>query len=206
MKILIPKKNILGILVAILIFIAGSTAHSNREGVIQVFKNATAPFDNRIVNSVPPVAPDTVLAKVPYQGGRFRIETRKNQIERFNCSQCHNNQKVTIANAVETAHGDILLDHGDKDKVLACFTCHDQDNRDFLITEQNIQLDIDHSYLLCGQCHFRQKKDWIGGAHGKRVSWWAGERVVKNCTACHNPHSPRFEKRWPQTYSRPFTP
>jgi predicted CXXCH cytochrome family protein len=27
--------------------------------------------------------------------------------------------------------------------------------------------------------------------------------VVKNCTACHDPHSPRFQKRWPVTYSPP---
>ncbi len=51
------------------------------------------------------------------------------------------------------------------------------------------KIDFDHSYQLCGQCHFRQKRDWLGGAHGKRETYWAGERVVRNCTSCHNPHS-----------------
>jgi predicted CXXCH cytochrome family protein len=27
---------------------------------------------------------------------------------------------------------------------------------------------------------------------------------VFNCTTCHNPHSPRFEKRFPATYSVPI--
>ncbi len=204
MKISSPKRSTLGILAAILFILMGSTAHSDKSGVVQIIKNATAPFDNRKVDSVPPIPKATVLSKVPYQGGRFWVEKRKEQIDRFNCSQCHNNQDVSIANAVETAHGDIKLDHGDKDKLLACFTCHDKENRDVLVSEQDIKVDMDHSYLLCGQCHFRQKNDWVGGAHGKRVSWWTGERVVKNCTACHNPHAPRFEKRWPKTYSRPF--
>ena len=39
---------------------------------------------------------------------------------------------------------------------------------------------------------------------GKRVGYWAGKRVVENCTSCHNPHSPRFKSRWPVTYSPPF--
>jgi predicted CXXCH cytochrome family protein len=25
--------------------------------------------------------------------------------------------------------------------------------------------------------------------------------VIFNCTTCHDPHSPRFEKRFPVTYS-----
>jgi formate-dependent nitrite reductase cytochrome c552 subunit len=28
--------------------------------------------------------------------------------------------------------------------------------------------------------------------------------VVYNCASCHNPHSPRFEKRFPATYSVPL--
>jgi hypothetical protein len=44
----------------------------------------------------------------------------------------------------------------------------------------------------------------MGGAHGKRVTNWAGTRVVKSCTSCHDPHSPLFKKRWPKTYSPPI--
>ena len=106
--------------------------------------------------------------------------------------------------AAEIAHGDIILDHGGQDKPLSCYTCHKKDERDFLVTEEGSKMDMDHSYQMCGQCHFRQKKDWVGGAHGKRVSYWTGTRVVKPCTSCHDPHSPHFEKQWPKTYSPPL--
>jgi hypothetical protein len=125
-------------------------------------------------------------------------------VERFKCSQCHDNKSVSVARAAEMAHGDIRLNHGGQLKPLSCYTCHNQAERDFLMTEAGETVDMDHSYQMCGQCHFRQKKDWVGGAHGKRVSYWAGRRVVKNCTSCHNPHAPRFEKRWPATYSPPY--
>lgn len=195
----------MGIVPVLIVILTGWNAYSEKGGLVQIIKNATTPFDDSVVESVPPTPEDAVLAKVKYQGGLFRVETRKDKIERFKCSQCHNKQTVTIAGAAETAHGDINLIHGDQGKMLTCFTCHDKNNRDVLITEKGTKVDMDHSYQLCGQCHFRQKKDWIGGAHGKRVSWWAGDRVVKNCASCHNPHAPRFEKRWPKTYSRPLS-
>ena len=195
----------MGIILALIVILTGWNAYSEKGGVGQTIKNATAPFDNGMLESTPPTLENSVLSKVRYQGGLFRVETRKDKIERFKCSRCHNNQTVTIARAAETAHADINLIHGGKGELMACFTCHDKDNRDVLITEKDTKVDMDHSYQLCGQCHFRQKDDWIGGAHGKRVSWWAGDRVVKNCASCHNPHAPRFEKRWPKTYSRPFS-
>ncbi len=200
-----PKKYVMGMVPALFVILIGWNAYSGSGGVVQTIKNATSPFDNGLMEPASPVPADTVLAQVRYQGGLFRVETRKDKVERFQCSQCHNNQPVAAANAVETAHGDITLVHGDKDKQLACFTCHDKDSRDNLMTEKGTKVDMNHSYQLCGQCHFRQKKDWIGGAHGKRISLWAGDRVVKNCASCHDPHAPRFEKRWPKTYSRPFT-
>ena len=205
MKRLTQKKYGLGAAIALVVILAAWNAYSDKGGVVQIIKHAAAPFDSSSIGSVPPVPQDTVLARVQYQGGVFRVETRKDKLERFKCSQCHNNQPVSAANAAETAHGDIALDHGNKDKQLACFTCHQKDNRDLLVTEKGATIDMDHSYELCGQCHFRQNLDWIGGAHGKRVGGWAGDRVVKNCASCHNPHAPRFEKRWPITYSRPLT-
>jgi hypothetical protein len=200
------KNCFLGLLAAALVIFSGWYAYSGQGGVIQIYKNATAPFDDeKSVDSVLPLADKTVLVKEPYQGGRFWTVTRKDKLERFKCSQCHKNKDVTVAQAAEIAHGDIVLVHGGQDKPLSCFTCHKEDERDFLETEVGVKVDMNHSYQLCGQCHFRQKKDWVGGAHGKRVSYWAGKRVIKNCVACHDPHSPLFEKRWPKTYSLPLS-
>jgi formate-dependent nitrite reductase cytochrome c552 subunit len=199
------KKCLLRTLPAFLLIFYGWSAYSGSGGVVQTFKNATTPFNDEKVISIPSLPKNIVLVKANYQGGRFWAEARKDLIERFRCSQCHNNKDVTIARAAEMAHGDIVLDHGGKEKPLSCFTCHKEDERDFLMTEAGSKIDMDHSYQMCGQCHFRQKEDWVGGAHGKRISYWAGRRVVQNCTSCHDPHSPLFKKRWPATYSRPLT-
>jgi hypothetical protein len=194
------------ILLALLLIFSGMKVYARRGGVLDTIKKTTAPFnDAEKVDSVLTLPINTVLAKQKYNGGLFWTETRKDKVERFKCSQCHNNKEVKIARAAEIAHGDIILVHGGKEKPLECFTCHKKDERDFLVTETDLKVDMDHSYQMCGKCHFRQKKDWVGGAHGKRISYWAGKRVVKNCTSCHDPHSPRFEKRWPSTYSRPFS-
>jgi hypothetical protein len=174
-------------------------------GVVEIIKKATSPVhDEMLVQAVMPLLSQTVPVDTKYREDGFRTESRKDKIGRFQCSQCHNNKKnIAINRAAQMAHGDIVLVHGGKDKPLSCYTCHDKAERDFLVTETGVKIDMDHSYRMCGQCHFRQKKDWAGGAHGKRVDYWAGERVVKNCTSCHDPHSPLFKKRMPATYSRP---
>jgi len=199
------KNYLWGIFSLLLVIFSAWTAYSEQGSVTRIYKNANAPFDaQKSVATVMALPRDTVLVRAPYHQGRFWTETRKNKIERFKCSQCHNNKSVSVAKAAEIAHGDITLKHGSPDKPLSCYTCHNKEERDFLVTEAGTKIDMNHSYQMCGQCHFRQKKDWVGGAHGKRVSYWAGQRVVENCASCHNPHSPRFEKRWPVTYSPPF--
>ena len=204
MKTPTPKKYLWVIFSLLVILLSGLSAHSDQGGVTEIYKNATAPFDDQVsALSVIALPKDTVLVRTPYQGVRFWTETRKDKMQRFKCSQCHNNKPVSIPKAAEVAHGDIRLNHGSPDKPLSCYTCHNKEERDFLVTEAGTKIDMNHSYQMCGQCHFRQRKDWVGGAHGKRLSYWAGQRVVKNCASCHNPHSPRFEKRWPVTYSPP---
>ena len=193
------------IIFVLLVLFSGWSAVADQGGVNQIYKNANAPFDDQMSReSIIALPQNTVLVRTPYQGGRFWTETRKDKMQRFKCSQCHNNKPVSIAKAAEVAHGDIRLNHGSPDKPLSCYTCHNKEERDFLVTEAGTKIDMDHSYQMCGQCHFRQRKDWVGGAHGKRLSYWAGKRVVTNCASCHNPHSPRFEKRWPVTYSPPY--
>ncbi len=204
MKTKIYKQGLWGTIALLLVIFAGWTAHSGQGGVTSIYKNANTPFnDEQRVNAVLALPEDTVLVKTRYQGGFFWTESRKDKMERFKCSQCHNNKPVLVSGAAAIAHGDIRLDHGGREKPLSCFTCHNKEERDMLETEAGVRVDMDHSYQLCAQCHFRQKKDWVGGAHGKRITYWAGKRVVKNCVSCHNPHSPLFQKRWPVTYSPP---
>lgn len=197
------KKNLLQILLVFTILLFAVFAFSSSSGVNEKIKQAKDPYDNMMEPPIP-IPVNTVKVLIPYQGGDFYTQTRKDQIERFQCTSCHNNKEVMIKNAAKISHADKIIVHGGSSGPLDCNTCHSKENRDFLNTSREKEIDMDHAYTLCGECHFRQKKDWIGGAHGKPVSHWAGERVVKNCTACHDPHSPRFAKRWPATYSPPF--
>jgi hypothetical protein len=204
MKTPLQHKYLWLIIFLLLVLFSGWSAVADQGGVNQIYKNANAPFDDQMsLESIIALPQNTLMVRASYQGGRFWTETRKDKIQRFKCSQCHNDKPVSIDKAAEVAHGDIRLNHGSPDKPLSCYTCHNKEERDYLVTEAGTKIDMDHSYQMCGQCHFRQKKDWVGGAHGKRLSYWAGQRVVKNCASCHNPHSPRYEKRWPVTYSPP---
>lgn len=196
----------IGIWAMAILAAAAASISASENGVLEKIKQANTPFtandDFRAALSLPD---HVVRVHSTAPAGDFYTETRQDKIERYSCSHCHkpdSPEAEQIARAA-IAHGDIKLVHGGREKPLSCFTCHSEEKRDLLITESGATVDMDHSYQLCAQCHFRQKKDWVGGAHGKRVGAWAGQRVVKNCTACHNPHSPRFAKRWPKTYSPP---
>jgi len=193
------------ITLGLLVLFYAPAAFSSGLGLVSRIKKANLKVDKAgQVETIIPIPKNIVKANMEYQGGTFFTQARKSEIKRYKCSSCHNNKKVSIRNAADISHADIRIVHGGKDNPLACNTCHSQEDRDFLVTSKGSKIDLDHVYDMCGQCHFRQKKDWVGGAHGKRVTYWAGERVVKNCTSCHNPHSPRFEKRWPKTYSVPL--
>ncbi len=193
------------IIACIAVFFSSTAVFSNQTGLMDRIKTANRKMDKtKQTDTVISLPKNIVRVNDAYQGGGFYTRARKNEIKRFKCSACHNNQEVSIRNAAAISHADIKINHGGKDTPLACNTCHNKNDRDFLTTAKADKIDMDHVYEMCGQCHFRQKKDWIGGAHGKRVMYWAGERVVENCTSCHDPHAPRFEKRWPATYSVPL--
>jgi hypothetical protein len=166
---------------------------------------ATKPFDSAKIVTAFPLPVKTVTANEPYQGGRFKVLARKSAMTKFPCSSCHTEKKnAQVQDGAVAAHGSIENNHGSVQNKPTCFMCHDEKERDFLRDAKGTKIDFDHSYQLCGQCHFRQKRDWLGGAHGKREAYWAGERVVRSCTNCHNPHSPAFAKKMPATYSRPL--
>lgn len=185
-------------------FVVCCQVDASENSLLDTVKKSDASFDNRSVPLEKQIVQDTVLSKDVYQGGSFRVLARKKEIERFKCSSCHTDKPVTVNQGLELTHSNVLLKHGENGQALSCIDCHHSEERDYLEDKKGQKIDFDHVYQLCGQCHFRQKRDWLGGAHGKRVSNWTGERVVFNCTTCHDPHSPRFEKRFPATYSVPL--
>ncbi|TNE47951.1 MAG: hypothetical protein EP343_17910 [Deltaproteobacteria bacterium] len=127
---------------------------------------------------------------------------RTKALQRFPCSQCHDStMKRGSMKRFRATHGSIQLQHATAG-VLSCRSCHDVNNMNRLKTPTGLSVSFDQSHLLCGSCHSQQVKDWAGGAHGKRERFWQGVRVVRSCTGCHNPHKPKFGKRWPKAFFR----
>lgn len=200
----IIHRFILGCCVLGSVFLLSIELWASQGSVLDRIKEAGEPFDPMKIESAHAPAMKTVRAKEPYQGGTFRVLARKDSIERYRCSSCHTEKPVRVRDGASLTHGDIVINHGKAGTSLSCSDCHNEKERDFLVGKQGKKVDFDHSYQLCAKCHFRQESDWVGGAHGKRLTYWAGERVVYNCATCHNPHSPRFKKRMPATFSRPL--
>ena len=187
-----------------IVLLSCQIALASNDSVLDRINEADEPFDTMKIESAYTLSVKTVRAKEPYQGGTFRVLARKDSISRFRCSVCHTDKKPQVRDGALFTHGDIKINHGREEDGLSCTDCHNEKEKDYLVGKKQEKVDFDHSYQLCGKCHFRQKSDWVGGAHGKRVKYWAGERVINNCTTCHNPHSPKFTKRMPATFSLPL--
>ncbi len=134
----------------------------------------------------------------------FFVEDRTGTIGKFPCSECHTVPLSTLKSPdVERprAHWDVSLNHA-ASSVMQCSTCHATESMDSLHLLEGERISLNHSYQLCAQCHATQAADWTGGAHGKRRGGWGQPRVVASCTACHNPHSPQWDVRFPARASR----
>jgi hypothetical protein len=135
---------------------------------------------------------------------KFFVPTRKNEIKSFPCSNCHSKPLAQLQLEQEAigkkAHWDIELVHANTE-VMNCKTCHKDAVSDQLVMLSGRNVSFDQSYKLCGQCHSTQIKDWIGGAHGKRLGGWKPPRLINTCVNCHNPHKPAFESRWPARFN-----
>lgn len=134
----------------------------------------------------------------------FFVASRTSEIVRYPCSECHTVPLATMSSPdtnLKRAHWEVELDHA-VEGVMDCQTCHAPNNTDSLVTLGGHAVSFDAAYRICGQCHSSQLKEWVWGAHGKRVGGWAPPRVSNNCTSCHNPHDPGFDSRFPARASR----
>ena len=153
----------------------------------------------------------------PADAPPFTIEPRKDSLAKFPCTKCHDNKLVDarVRPLVEDHRG-LLFDHGGT-RFWCYDACHNAKNIDSLVTLRGRAVDYDAAYKVCGQCHSIREKDWLFGGHGKRAGAWnaardipltAGEllvtererigtwrdaRVLLNCTACHDAHSPSIK-------------
>ena len=126
----------------------------------------------------------------------FTVAKPKRRSKLPRCVRCHAEMdpNPTIRRLPDAPHLD-SVSHGEGR--IWCLDCHHQEERNYLRTLSGEKLKPEQAYLQCGACHAPQQKDWFFGAHGKRLETWDGERVIQNCTGCHDPHEPAIEPRSP---------
>lgn len=167
----------------------------------------------------------TVRGQTISEAPVFVVPPRKELLEMYPCSDCHEDEPVNAKERVlEDMHEDIMLVHGSGR--FWCLTCHDMKNN-ALLSLKGKPIDFDEAYILCGQCHFQRQKDWYFGGHGKRMgAWrepgkiprvydslkvvdrqkigkWRGRRIILSCPECHNPHAPAIKPFKPSPPPKP---
>jgi len=155
------------------------THRSLRDNVPREIPEATEPTDFSGYPSAPP----------------FSVVPQIDTLTFYPCSTCHNVLRPNpVPRKLNTPHP-AALKHGAGR--FWCLQCHQEKDRDNLHTLSGQSVSFNDAYLVCGQCHFNRQKDWYFGAHGKRVVNWQGERIIYNCTHCHDPHDPAVKPRAP---------
>lgn len=126
----------------------------------------------------------------------FKVVPRRDDLLYYPCGQCHESMEPNpqIRQLDDTHINELKHGRGR----IWCLSCHDTENRDYLRTLLGERVDFDEAYLVCGGCHAGRQKDWLYGAHGKRVANWKGERTLWGCPACHDPHDPAIKPRAPK--------
>lgn len=155
--------------------------------------------------------PDLDRPPLPAQAGElfaaapdFKVVPSQKDPDMHPCRDCHGWAKSDYTpRPLKEPHDNFVLEHGLHGKgKFWCFTCHHLEDDGGLVTLEEEKVGFDHAYLMCGQCHADEARDWVYGAHGKRMGNWQGERRVLNCTACHYQHRPELKPRQPMAGPR----
>lgn len=141
-----------------------------------------------------------IFAKAP----PFSVIPSQKDPDMHPCVDCHDwAESDRNPRELQEPHDNFRLEHGLHGKgQFWCFTCHHLEGNGGLRTLEGLKLSFDEAYIVCSQCHARAARDWVFGAHGKRVGSWRGERRLYNCTVCHYQHRPPTEARAPRPAPR----
>jgi hypothetical protein len=138
----------------------------------------------------------------PAASGGIAIEAREPLLPTYPCSRCHGDRAPDPRERPLTEfHAQKKIEHGTASGW--CYRCHTPASIDRLHLADGTLVRFDEAYELCGSCHGDKYRDWKAGIHGLTTGWWLGARTRRSCTACHDPHSPRFA---PMTPERPPAP
>lgn len=192
--------NIVLLLMILFIFSCQEKSHEYH-GLIDKIRSESVEFNKDSIVDRPSYKVDN-LEDIYEDETFFMVQNRKNIVKSYACSECHNQpvSELQTQGLGKKAHWEIVLQHAD-DNTMSCLTCHVDDDMNNLRSLTGNTIDFNYSHQLCSQCHNKEVKDWVGGAHGKNLSGWKGARVSKLCVECHNPHNPAIEKRWPSRYN-----
>lgn len=135
-----------------------------------------------------PQSQDQVVFSKQLAPSKIVDSNREGRLANFPCEGCHDKIEAAAPPQGPRKHRGLEFEHFDGAE--ACFTCHDEDNRDSLRLLANKTVSFNDVSMLCGQCHSEKLRDWKIGAHGKSVGGWAGVRNRLTCTDCHDPHAP----------------
>lgn len=144
-------------------------------------------------------ATEAELAASPTQSQPpdYTVAPRLDRLTFYPCADCHEfmDRDDTVRPLdIEEGHPE-RLEHGGGQ--FWCLNCHDPNNYAVLRNALGPPLDFNSGFLVCRTCHSDKFRDWSGGAHGKRLTKWQGERQLKSCVECHNPHKPAIAPRAP---------
>ena len=133
-----------------------------------------------------------------FENQKFFVEKIWDKSKEQSCKSCHQGYslKEMKGEGFKRAHWNITLSHG-SEEIMNCQTCHYKNDVWQFHFGRKKMVTADYVPKLCSQCHGKQQKDWAEGTHGKRISGWQYPRAITTCTSCHNPHTPSFEKKWP---------
>ena len=133
------------LLAALFLAGGGSGLASEKKSFLDSVKDVDKPFDSRSVRQVQPITQATVLVQEESQGGPFRVLARKEQIERYRCSNCHGDKEVKGKDAFNLTHGNVVIHHGQEGNARGCIDCHHPQDRDSLEDKKGRKIDFDHS-------------------------------------------------------------
>jgi hypothetical protein len=170
----------------------------------------------RLMTRRTPVRAATARGQTATDAPPFRVVPRQDRIRNFPCTKCHDNTFVDPrVRELQDEHTKLTFEHGGG-RFWCYDACHRGTDIDHLVSLRGRRVSYDESYKVCGQCHY-QRLDWFFGGHGKRqgawedqrkipvtaaelkvedrsqIGRWAGERLILNCTECHDPHSPSIK-------------
>jgi hypothetical protein len=170
----------------------------------------------RLMAKRKPVRAATARGQTMAEAPPFTVVARQDRMRNFACTKCHDNKFVDArVRELEEEHTRLTFEHGGG-RFWCYDACHKGTDMDSLVSLRGRRISYDESYKVCSQCHY-QRLDWFFGGHGKRqgvwedqreipataeemkiedrnrIGRWAGERVILNCTECHDPHSPSIK-------------